>query len=93
VSTPPVPGATDYRPWRWRNLRDATVTAAILVFPWQWRLHWERVSVYDEFHALVLIGPLLLKVECSYGNCSTGDWRARFGMSDLRAWERSERGE
>ena len=80
----------EYRPWRWRNLREMEISLSLLIFPWQWRFHWERVLAYDLWHADVIVGPLHLQAWASYGNCSTGDWRARFGLSDSEAWERSE---
>jgi hypothetical protein len=85
-----TPFPHEHRSWRWRNLREASIGITLLLFPWQWRLYWESVSAYDDWHVVVVVGPLVIRAEASYGNCSTGDWRARFGMSDTEAWERSE---
>lgn len=81
----------DERPWRWRNLREATLVFYLLPLPWQWRWRWKRVSEWLGWSVELSIGPIVIRLECDIGNCSTGDWRARFGLSELEAWNRSKR--
>lgn len=83
------------RPWRWRNCRDLTVSAIFAPFPWDWHFGtWTRCDgdvggAYGKTWNLML-GPVRFAVQAGIGNCSTGDWRARFGLSEEEAWDRSK---
>ena len=84
------------RPWRWRNCRSLIVGIAFAPFPWDW--HFGVNSVCDGSDAggcygkewWLLLGPVAFNLHADHGNISTGDWRARFGLSETEAWERSK---
>ena len=79
------------RPWVWRNLRHLQVYFSFEVFPWQWRISAWKESDYSELSATVQFVFISIGMHANCGNCSTGDWRARFGLSDDKAWERAGR--
>jgi hypothetical protein len=86
------------RPWRWRNCRSLFVGVGFTLLPWDWfRLRaWSTCDggdhvggCYGKQWGLVL-GPISLSIGAGIGNNSTGDWRARFGLSEEEAWDRSK---
>lgn len=77
------------RPWCWRNCREITIGADIHLLPWQWHIRSEVRSSCCELFAALQLGPLSLTLYCDIGNISDETWRARFGLSETEAWERS----
>lgn len=85
------------RPWRWRNCRSLFVSVTFAPLPWTWLL---GVDTYTEGGGdtggcygrtwMLMLGPVSISVCAGIGNNSTGDWRARFGLSEEEAWERSK---
>jgi hypothetical protein len=85
------------RPWRWRNCRAIRLSISFSPLPWTWGLGvWNTCNGGEHCggcygkHWGVVIGPLCFSAEADHGNISTGDWRARFGLSEEEAWERSK---
>jgi hypothetical protein len=78
------------RRWRWKNLRSCSVAVHLILLPWDWRVSARRSMDYCEFYMQVQFGPVSIKLSGDIGNCSTGDWRAWFGLSEDEAWERSK---
>lgn len=85
------------RPWRWRNCRSLLVGLTFSPLPWTW--HVRYLSLCDDGDHVggaygktwtVVFGPFGISVTAGIGNNSTGDWRARFGLSEEEAWDRSE---
>ena len=84
-------GDDEIRPWRWRNCRQLCVAVWFHVLPWQWRIGCQVVAdTYTEFRAGVQFGPIGFQIDADTGNSSAEGWRARFGLSDDEAWERSK---
>ena len=87
----------EVRPWRWRNCRSVSLIGSFSPCPWDWRLtKWSYVpcgSGCDCYGKVwgIQIGPFSFTFSADIGNVSTGDWRARFGLSEEEAWERSKR--
>lgn len=79
------------RGWSWRSCRAIRVALWLEILPWQWRIGSETVSdTYTEFRWGCQFGPLGLQIIADTGNSSDESWRARFGLSDEEAWERSK---
>jgi hypothetical protein len=85
----PDPGEEERR-WTWRNLRECDIGFHIVPMPWQWRMSADLTGGYVGAFGHVQFGPFVLTFEADVGNCSTGDWRAMFGLSEQEAWERSK---
>lgn len=85
------------RPWRWRNCRAVRIGISISPLPWTWSFGvWTLCEggahvggAYGK-HWGIGLGPIGLSLQVDHGNISTGDWRARFGLSEEEAWDRSE---
>jgi hypothetical protein len=77
--------------WTWRNCREITLTVHIALFPWQWFIRAEKWDDNSsrEFKAWLQFGPIVLSIDADIGNVSSGDWRARFGLSENEAFRRA----
>lgn len=83
------------RPWRWRNCRGLNASITFAPFPWNWHFGWHSRNDGDAGGCYgktwnLMLGPVWFTVMADIGNNSTGDWRARFGLSEEEAWERSK---
>lgn len=79
--------------WAWRNCREITLSFHVIPFPWQWRVRAEKWDDNSsrEFKAYCQFGPFSVGIEADIGNVSSGDWRARFGLSEHEAFRRANK--
>lgn len=85
------------RPWRWRNCRSLFVSITFAPLPWTWRMDagteadgGEHVGGCYGRTWFVMCGPFGITLTAGIGNISEDDWRARFGLSEEEAWDRSK---
>jgi hypothetical protein len=75
--------------WAWRNTRHVSLSLEVNVFPWQWRLAIGRSqNDFAGWSGWIEFGPFMISLYCDIGNVSSGDWRARFAISEATAWNR-----
>ncbi|MEM1150258.1 MAG: hypothetical protein AAGI03_06835 [Pseudomonadota bacterium] len=88
---PLTPAIAEPEPaWSWLNCRS--IGFGLEIWPLEWALALDRSDSVYGGTSIVHVGPLVLELHYSIGNCSSENrFTAAFGLSEAEAWERAAR--